>query len=97
MPTLDHSSLMTIPSLGKGQAVLTGTAFPVPRFTQVDRIREVTPASGDAQLTRLWESHGDDDKPASGASTIMVPGSDGTDSVSAASDAGFQEHDERAR
>lgn len=62
MPTLDHSSLMTIPSLGKGQAVLTGTAFPVPRFTQVDRIGEVAPASGDAHLTRLWESHGDDDK-----------------------------------
>mgnify|MGYP003361618010 CR=1 FL=1 len=63
MPTLDHSSLMTIPSLGKGQAVLSGTAFPVPRFTQVVKITATAPASGDAQLTRLWESHGNDDKP----------------------------------
>lgn len=62
MPTLDHSSLMTIPSLGKGQAVLTGTAFPVPRFTQVDRNREVAPASDDAELTQLWQIHEDSDR-----------------------------------
>jgi hypothetical protein len=55
MPTLDHSSLMTIPSLGKGQAVLTGTAFPVPRFTQVKRNGKVAPSSDDADLTQLWE------------------------------------------
>ncbi|MGO3357401.1 MAG: ATP-binding protein [Bifidobacterium crudilactis] len=55
MPTLDHSSLMTIPALGKGQAVLTGTAFPVPRFTKVFKIIEVAPSSADAILTDLWK------------------------------------------
>lgn len=91
MPTLDHSSLMTIPSLGKGQAVLTGTAFPVPRFTQVDRIIKVAPASDDAELTRLWGSHENEAKPDSVASTIMVSGSDGANPVQDASDTRFQE------
>jgi hypothetical protein len=56
MPTLDRASLMTIPSLGKGQAVLTGTAFPVPRFAQIEKLSKVVPMSADAQLTELWES-----------------------------------------
>lgn len=55
MPTLDHSSLMTIPALGKGQAVLTGTAFPVPRFTQIKQNEKVAPSSADAILTDLWK------------------------------------------
>ena len=56
MPTLDRSSLATIPSLGKGQVVLTGTAFPVPRFAQIDKITDVAPASDDVLLTKLWHN-----------------------------------------
>lgn len=67
MPTLDHSSLMVVPSLGKGQAVLTGTAFPIPRFTQVYKIKETAPASDDVLLTQLWKSQGNDGKPNSDA------------------------------
>lgn len=55
MPTLDRSSLTTIPSLGRGQVVLTGTAFPVPRFAQIDKITDVSPASDDVLLTQLWQ------------------------------------------
>ncbi|WP_198421675.1 ATP-binding protein [Bacillus altitudinis] len=54
MPTLDKSSYQMIPSLGKGEAIITGNAMQVPVFVKVDKEKSLRPASDDIKLTNLW-------------------------------------------
>lgn len=53
MPTLDKRSLQMIPSLGKGEAVVTGNAIQVPVFVKVDPTT-IRPKSDDVVLTDIW-------------------------------------------
>lgn len=55
MPTLDKSSYQMIPSLGKGEAIVTGNAMQVPVFVKIDKELSIRPASEDIILTNLWE------------------------------------------
>lgn len=55
MPTLDRSSYQKIPSLGKGETIVTGNAIPVPIFVKVDREEKLHPKSDDVILTDLWK------------------------------------------
>lgn len=55
MPTLDRASFDVIPTLGKGECVVTGTAFSLPVFTVVDWDEsDPRPHSDDLVLTDLW-------------------------------------------
>ncbi len=55
MPTLDRASFDVIPTLGKGECVVTGTAFSLPVFTIVDWDEsDPRPHSDDLVLTDLW-------------------------------------------
>lgn len=55
MPTLDRASFDVIPTLGKGECVVTGTAFSLPVFTVVDWDKtDPRPHSDDLVLTDLW-------------------------------------------
>ncbi|WP_334427399.1 MULTISPECIES: ATP-binding protein [unclassified Levilactobacillus] len=56
MPTLDRSSFQMIPSLGKGEAIITGSSMQIPVFVKIPKIknREIRPASDDVVLTDLW-------------------------------------------
>lgn len=55
MPTLDRASFDMIPTLGKGECVVTGTAFSLPVFTIVDWDEsDPRPHSDDLILTDLW-------------------------------------------
>lgn len=55
MPTLDRASFDVIPTLGKGECVVTGTAFSLPVFTMVDWDEsDPRPHSDDLILTDLW-------------------------------------------
>ncbi|WP_311445958.1 ATP-binding protein [uncultured Rothia sp.] len=55
MPTLDRASFDVIPTLGKGECVVTGTAFSLPVFTIVDWDKsDPRPHSDDLLLTDLW-------------------------------------------
>lgn len=55
MPTLDRASFDVIPTLGKGECVVTGTAFSLPVFTIVDWDEsDPRPHSDDLILTDLW-------------------------------------------
>lgn len=55
MPTLDRASFDVIPTLGKGECVVTGTAFSLPVFTIVDWEESgPRPHSDDMVLTNLW-------------------------------------------
>lgn len=55
MPTLDHSSYQMIPSLGKGEAVITGNAMQVPVFVKIPKEKEIRPNSDDILLSDLWK------------------------------------------
>lgn len=55
MPTLDRSSYQMIPSLGQGEAIITGNAMQVPVFVKVDKEETIRPASDDVKLTELWK------------------------------------------
>lgn len=55
MPTLDKSSFQKIPTLGKGEVIVTGNAIPVPVFLKVDKEKIARPSSDDVILTDLWE------------------------------------------
>lgn len=55
MPTLDKRSLQMIPSLGKGEAVVTGNAIQVPVFVKIP-LMAVRPKSDDVVLTNIWTS-----------------------------------------
>lgn len=54
MPTLDKVSFNKIPSLGKGEVIITGNAIQVPVFVKVDKEEVIRPNSDDVGLTRLW-------------------------------------------
>lgn len=54
MPTLDKNSYQMIPSLGQGEAVITGNAFSVPIFTKIYKEEFIQPNSNDIILTELW-------------------------------------------
>ena len=54
MPTLDKTSFNKIPSLGKGEVIITGNAIQVPVFVKVDKEEVIRPNSDDVVLTRLW-------------------------------------------
>lgn len=56
MPTLDKSSYQIIPSLGKGEAIITGNAMQVPVFVKIDKEKSIRPASDDIILTDLWSN-----------------------------------------
>lgn len=57
MPTLDHASFQMIPSLGQGETVLTGKAFPISIFAKIDQVaKEYRPKSEDIRLTDIWSS-----------------------------------------
>lgn len=55
MPTLDVNTYRTIPLLGQGETILTGTAFKVPVVAKVDKIEIIRPSSDDVILTDLWK------------------------------------------
>lgn len=54
MPTLDKASFNKIPSLGKGEVIITGNAIQVPVFVKVDKEEVIRPNSDDVILTELW-------------------------------------------
>lgn len=54
MPTLDKTSFNKIPSLGKGEVIITGNAIQVPVFVKVDKEKIIRPNSDDVILTQLW-------------------------------------------
>lgn len=55
MPTLDKSSFQMIPSLGKGEVIITGTAMRVPVFVKINKEQTNRPKSDDILLTEIWE------------------------------------------
>lgn len=54
MPTLDKNSYQMIPSLGQGEAIITGNAMQVPVFVKVEKEKMNRPKSDDILLTKLW-------------------------------------------
>ncbi|EOH1637218.1 ATP-binding protein [Enterococcus faecalis] len=54
MPTLDKTSYNFIPSLGKGEAIITGSALSIPILVKIDKETELRPSSDDINLTSLW-------------------------------------------
>lgn len=54
MPTLDKSSYQMIPSLGKGEVIITGSSMQVPVFVKVPKEINIRPNSDDVILTSLW-------------------------------------------
>lgn len=54
MPTLDKTSFNKIPSLGKGEVIITGNAIQVPVFVKVEKEKIIRPNSDDVILTELW-------------------------------------------
>lgn len=59
MPTLDRSSYQMIPSLGKGEVIITGNAMQVPVFVKVPKEESIRPNSDDVLLTDLWGDQSD--------------------------------------
>ncbi|MQS53134.1 ATP-binding protein [Companilactobacillus mishanensis] len=55
MPTIDRTSFNQIPSLGKGEAIVSGTAIPVPIALTVDFEKQIRPNSDDVILTEVWK------------------------------------------
>lgn len=54
MPTLDKSSFQMIPTLGKGEVIITGNAMQVPVFVKIPKEKSIRPNSDDVLLTKLW-------------------------------------------
>lgn len=54
MPTLDKRSYQMIPSLGKGEVIVTGNAMKVPVFVKVPKEINIRPNSDDVLLTNIW-------------------------------------------
>jgi len=54
MPTLDKGSFQMIPSLGKGEVIITGNAIQVPVFVKIPKEEIIRPNSDDIILTDLW-------------------------------------------
>lgn len=59
MPTLDKFSFQMIPSLGQGEAVITGNAIKVPILVKVNKEKIIRPKSDDIELSDLWDDTGD--------------------------------------
>ena len=59
MPTLDKFSFQMIPSLGQGEAVITGNAIKVPILVKVNKEKIIRPKSDDIELTDLWDDTDD--------------------------------------
>lgn len=58
MPTLDKTAFNMISTLGQGEAVLTGKAFPISIFTKIDHAKKTyRPKSDDVVLTNLWKNN----------------------------------------
>lgn len=57
MPTLDRNTYQMIPSLGKGEAIITGTATSMPILVKVDRELDNHPTSDDIDLISLWKEN----------------------------------------
>jgi len=57
MPTLDRNSYQMIPSLGQGEAIITGSAMQVPVFVKVEKEENNRPNSDDIILTKLWSEN----------------------------------------
>ncbi|EAF9608954.1 ATP-binding protein [Listeria monocytogenes] len=57
MPTLDKSSYQMIPSLGQGEAIITGNAMQIPVFVKVKREKHNRPNSDDVILTEIWNEY----------------------------------------
>lgn len=55
MPTLDKNSFRMIPSLGQGEAIITGTSMSVSIFAKIEKEKVVRPKSDDIKSTDLWE------------------------------------------
>lgn len=55
MPTLDKNSYQMIPSLGQGEAIITGNSMMVPAFVKVEKEKNNRPSSDDVILTELWD------------------------------------------
>ena len=56
MPTLDRTSFKIIPSLGQGETVLTGKAFPISVFAHIlHATKDYRPKSDDIILTNIWK------------------------------------------
>lgn len=56
MPTLDKASYNFIPSLGKGEAIITGSALSIPVLVKIDKETELRPSSDDINLVSLWSN-----------------------------------------
>ncbi|HAJ70438.1 MAG TPA: ATP-binding protein, partial [Alkalibacterium sp.] len=56
MPTLDRNSIQMIPSLGQGEAIITGNAIKIPVFVKVKKEELNRPDSDDVILTELWSA-----------------------------------------
>lgn len=56
MPTLDLFTFKTIPLLGQGEGIMTGTAFKIPIAVKVEKEKSIHPSSDDVILTKLWNS-----------------------------------------
>lgn len=56
VPTLDKNSYKMLPTLGKGEAMVTGNAMKIPMLLKVDKEESIRPKSDDIKLTTLWES-----------------------------------------
>ena len=56
MPTVDLATYRSIPLLGQGEAIITGTALSIPIVAKVDKEEIAHPDSDDVCLTKLWKN-----------------------------------------
>lgn len=55
LSTLDNFSFKQLPSLGQGEAIITGTAIQLPTLIKVTK-EDIRPKSDDVSLTSLWKT-----------------------------------------
>lgn len=58
MPTIDRATFQRLPSLGKGETIISGAAVQVPLLVKVDWEPTIRPSSDDTILTKLWSKTG---------------------------------------
>lgn len=56
MSTIDKATFQRLPILGRGEAIISGTAVQVPLLVKVDWEKTVRPSSDDIVLTKLWSN-----------------------------------------
>ena len=54
MSSLDNFSFKQLPSLGQGEAIITGTAIQLPTLVRINK-DDIRPKSDDISLTSLWK------------------------------------------